>query len=99
MSKYTAFKSMVLTHSRMTETRGNEIVKKRLQISRILVEERYEVPISRQHEVEMESNFDSGGSGQKVVLMTAVLATVGGLVSYPGGSAQDARPGPEYSWP
>ena len=52
------------------------------------MEEEYEVPSPHERAVEEagENRFDS--LVQKVALMTAILATIGALISYQSGSAQ-----------
>jgi hypothetical protein len=54
-----------------------------------LMEEEYEVPSPHEHAIEEagENRFDS--LVQKVALMTAILATIGALISYQSGSAQN----------
>ena len=51
------------------------------------MEEEYEVPSPHEHAVEEAS--EHVGLAQKIALMTAVLATVGALISYQSGSAQN----------
>ena len=53
------------------------------------MEDEYEVPSPHEHEVEASAERDSRGLSQKIALMTAILATVGALVSYHSGSAQN----------
>lgn len=52
------------------------------------MEDEYEVPSPHEHAVDEEAERKSRGLAQKVSLMTAVLATVGALISYKSGSAQ-----------
>lgn len=49
----------------------------------------YEVPSPHEREVEAAVEKDRNGLGQRVALMTAVLATIGALISYQSGSAQN----------
>src|SRR5450830_2079751 len=53
------------------------------------MEEEYEVPSPHEHEVEDIVEKERDGLAQKIALMTAVLATVGALISYQSGSAQN----------
>ena len=53
------------------------------------MEAEYEVPSPHEHEVESAVERDAGGLSQKIALMTAVLATIGAMVSYQSGSAQN----------
>jgi hypothetical protein len=53
------------------------------------MEEEYEVPSPHEHAVETSAEKEGAGLSQKIALMTAVLATVGALVSYESGSAQN----------
>ena len=53
------------------------------------MEAEYEVPSPHEHEVETVVEKENGGLTQKIALMTAILATVGALVSYQSGSAQN----------
>jgi len=53
------------------------------------LEEEFEVPSPHEHAVEETIRQERGGLNQKIALMTAVLATVGALVSYQSGSAQN----------
>ena len=52
------------------------------------MEEDYEVPSPHEHAVEEAVEKEKDSLAQKIALMTAVLATVGALVSYQSGSAQ-----------
>src|SRR5450830_1631126 len=56
---------------------------------RSTMEEEYEVPSPHEHEVEEAIEKNRDGLTQKIALMTAVLATVGALISYQSGSAQN----------
>ena len=51
------------------------------------MEEDYEVPSPHEHELEEAAERD--GMAQRIALMTAVLATIGALISYQSGSAQN----------
>lgn len=53
------------------------------------MEEDYEVPSPHEHAVEEAAEKDGQGLAQKIALMTAILATVGALVSYQSNSAQN----------
>ena len=53
------------------------------------MEEEYEVPSPHEHEVEDIVEKERDGLAQKIALMTAVLATIGALISYQSGSAQN----------
>jgi hypothetical protein len=53
------------------------------------VEEEFEVPSPHEHAVEEAIDREEGGLNQKIALMTAILATVGALISYQSGSAQN----------
>ena len=53
------------------------------------MEEEYEVPGPHEHELEEAAEHGRDGLAQKIALMTAVLATVGALISYQSGSAQN----------
>jgi hypothetical protein len=53
------------------------------------METEYEVPSPHEHAVEAAVEREGGGLNQKIALMTAILATVGALVSYQSGSAQN----------
>lgn len=52
------------------------------------MEEDYEVPSPHEHAVEEAVEKEKDSLAQKIALMTAVLATVGALISYQSGSAQ-----------
>ena len=52
------------------------------------MDEDYEVPSPHEHAVEEAAEKERDSLAQKIALMTAVLATVGALVSYQSGSAQ-----------
>ncbi len=53
------------------------------------MEEEYEVSGPHEHEVEEAAERQRDGLAQKIALMTAILATVGALISYQSGSAQN----------
>ena len=54
------------------------------------MEEEFEVPNApHEHAVEEMVEREQGGLNQKIALMTAVLATIGALISYQSGSAQN----------
>ena len=53
------------------------------------MEEEYEVPSPHEHELEEAVEKKRDGSTQKIALMTAILATIGALISYQSGSAQN----------
>ena len=53
------------------------------------MDDEYEVPSPHEHEVEASAEKEARGLSQKIALMTAILATVGALVSYQSGSAQN----------
>ena len=53
------------------------------------MEEDYEVPSPHEQAVEEALEKDGQGFAQKIALMTAILATVGAMVSYQSGSAQN----------
>jgi len=53
------------------------------------MEEDYEVPSPHEHALEEAGEKKADGLAQKIALMTAILATVGALVSYQSGSAQN----------
>lgn len=53
------------------------------------MEDEYEVPSPHEHHLEKEAEKEGGGLSQKIALMTAILATVGALISYKSGSAQN----------
>jgi hypothetical protein len=52
------------------------------------MEDDYEVPSPHEHAVEEASEKERDGLAQKIALMTAVLATIGALISYQSGAAQ-----------
>ncbi|MDB5956382.1 MAG: hypothetical protein JWP60_2990 [Ramlibacter sp.] len=53
------------------------------------IESEYEVPGPHEREVEAAIEKEGGGLSQRIALMTAVLATIGALISYQSGSAQN----------
>lgn len=53
------------------------------------MEEDYEVPSPHEHAMEEAVEKDGQSLAQKIALMTAILATVGAVVSYQSGSAQN----------
>ena len=53
------------------------------------MEEDYDVPSPHEHAIEEAAEKDGQGLAQKIALMTAILATVGALVSYQSNSAQN----------
>ncbi len=53
------------------------------------MEEEYEVPSPHEHAIEEAGKRKFDGLAQKIALMTAILATVGALISYQSGSAQN----------
>ena len=53
------------------------------------MEEDYEVPSPHEHAIEEAVEKDGQSLAQKIALMTAILATVGAVVSYQSGSAQN----------
>lgn len=53
------------------------------------MEDEYEVPSPHEHEFEEAVERQGDGLTQKIALMTAILATVGALISYQSGSAQN----------
>ncbi len=53
------------------------------------MEEEYEVPSPHEHELEEAVEKERDGLTQKIALMTAILATIGALISYQSGSAQN----------
>ena len=53
------------------------------------MEEEYEVPSPHEHAVEEAIEKERDNLAQRVALMTAILATVGALISYQSGSAQN----------
>ena len=52
------------------------------------MEDEYEVPSPHEHELEEAVERERDGLAQKIALMTAILATLGALISYQSGSAQ-----------
>lgn len=53
------------------------------------MEDEYEVPSPHEHEVDDIVERERDGLAQKIALMTAILATIGALISYQSGSAQN----------
>jgi hypothetical protein len=53
------------------------------------MEEEYEVPSPHEHAIEEAGEKKFDGMAQNIALMTAVLATIGALISYQSGSAQN----------
>ncbi len=53
------------------------------------MEDEYEVPSPHEHALEEAVEKERDGLTQKIALMTAILATVGALISYQSGSAQN----------
>jgi len=53
------------------------------------MEEEYEVPSPHEHELEEAVEKERDGLTQNIALMTAILATIGALISYQSGSAQN----------
>ena len=53
------------------------------------MEDEYEVPSPHEHEIEETVERERDGLTQKIALMTAILATVGALISYQSSSAQN----------
>jgi hypothetical protein len=53
------------------------------------MESEYEVPSPHEHAVDAVVEREGAGLNQKIALMTAVLATIGALISYQSGSAQN----------
>jgi len=53
------------------------------------MEDEYEVPSPHDHAIEEAVEKERDGLAQKIALMTAVLATIGALISYQSGSAQN----------
>ena len=53
------------------------------------MEDEYDVPSPHEHEVDEIVEKERDGLAQKIALMTAVLATIGALISYQSGSAQN----------
>jgi len=60
------------------------------------MEEEYEVPSPHEHALDDAAEKESNGLAQKIALMTAVLATVGALISYESGAAQNEAMLPRY---
>ncbi|KAB8061081.1 DUF4337 family protein [Janthinobacterium violaceinigrum] len=56
---------------------------------RSVMEEEYEVPSPHEHAVEEATEKERDGLTQKIALMTAILATIGALISYQSGNAQN----------
>ena len=56
---------------------------------RSAMEEEYDVPSPHEHAVEEATEKERDGLTQKIALMTAILATVGALISYQSGNAQN----------
>ena len=54
-----------------------------------LMEDDYDVPSPHEHELEDAVEKNRDGLAQKIALMTAILATIGALISYQSGSAQN----------
>jgi hypothetical protein len=52
------------------------------------MEEDYEVSGPHEHALEEVAEHERNGLGQRIALMTAVLATIGALISYQSGTAQ-----------
>jgi hypothetical protein len=52
------------------------------------MDEDYEVPSPHEHAIEEAAEEKRDALAQNIALMTAVLATIGALVSYQSGSAQ-----------
>jgi hypothetical protein len=53
------------------------------------MEEEYEMPSPHEHAVEEAAEKRSDNLAQRVALMTAILSTIGALISYQSGSAQN----------
>lgn len=53
------------------------------------MEEEYEVPSPHEHAVEEASEKENDSLAQRIALMTAVLSTIGALISYQSGSNQN----------
>ena len=53
------------------------------------MEDEYEVPSPHEHELEEAVEKERDGLTQNIALMTAILATIGALISYQSGSAQN----------
>lgn len=52
------------------------------------MEKEYEVPSPHEHAVEGQTKHAGNQLAQRIALMTAVLATIGAMISYQSGSAQ-----------
>jgi hypothetical protein len=53
------------------------------------MEEEYEVPSPHEHAIEEAVEKERDGLAQRVALMTAILSTIGALISYQSGTAQN----------
>ena len=53
------------------------------------MEEEYEVPSPHEHALEEAAEKASDGLAQRIALMTAILSTIGALISYQSGSNQN----------
>jgi hypothetical protein len=53
------------------------------------MEDDYEVPSPHEHKVQHAVENERDGLASKIALMTAILATIGALISYQSGSAQN----------
>ena len=53
------------------------------------MEEEYEMPSPHEHAIEEASENESDSLAQRIALMTAVLSTIGALISYQSGSNQN----------
>ena len=53
------------------------------------MDDEYEVPSPHEHQLEEAVEKEGSGLTQKIALMTAILATLGALISYQSGSAQN----------
>lgn len=53
------------------------------------MEEEYEVPSPHEHVIEEAVERERDGLAQRVALMTAILSTIGALISYQSGTAQN----------
>lgn len=53
------------------------------------MEEEYEVPSPHEHAIEEAVERERDGLAQRVALMTAILSTIGALISYQSGTAQN----------
>ncbi|WP_454774636.1 hypothetical protein [Janthinobacterium tructae] len=53
------------------------------------MEEEDEVPSPHEHAVEEATEKERNDLTQKIALMTAILATIGALISYQSGNAQN----------